>query len=152
MWSLSLYLPLAPHPNVILFFRNCTSYGQETQSQISPGSYGKILCLSHRHDLIVSVNSSLASLFPSCSEEKLLKMPSRSFNIILPPKPSTGFDRCVPCFSPFCHYYNSSTKTFSWCIKIMIGESSWFCFKLHFNPKIFSSFACKEVLWDGVTE
>lgn len=123
MRSLSLYLPLAPHPNVILFFRNCTTYVQETQSQTSHGSHGQILCLSHTNDLIVFVNSSLASLFPSCSEEKLLKMPSHSFNVILPLKPYTGFDRCVSRFFLFCHYYNSSTKTFSCCIKIMIGES-----------------------------
>lgn len=113
MWSLSLYLPLAPYPNVILLFRNCTTYGQETQSQTSPGSHGQILCLSHRHDLFVYVNFSLASLFPSRSEEKLLKMPSHSFNIILPLRPCTGFNRFVPCFLPFCHYHNSSTKTFS---------------------------------------
>lgn len=113
MLSLSLYLPLAPYPNVILLFRNWTTYGQETQGQTSPGSHGQILCLSHRHDLIVYVNLSLASLFPSCSEEKLLKMHSHSFNIILPLEPYTGFNWHVPCFLPFCHYHNSSRKTFS---------------------------------------
>lgn len=121
MWSLPLHLPLAPYPNVTLFFRNYTTYGQETQSQTSPGSHGQIFCLSHGHDLIVSVNSSLALLLPSCFEEELLKMPSHSFNIIRPPKTYTGFNRFVLCFFPFLA--SSQQQTSSYCIKIMIGES-----------------------------
>lgn len=83
---------------------------------------GHSLCLSCRHDLIVSVSLFFASLPPSCSEEKLLKMPSHTFNTILPPKPYTGFNRFVPCFLPFCHYHNSSPKTSSCCIKIVTGK------------------------------
>jgi len=107
------------------------------KSQTSPGSHGQGLYPCHKHVLIVIVNSSLASPFPCCSEEELLKMSSHSFNIIPPPQPSTVF--LTIFFSlllpSFCYHHNGEINISSCCTEVMSGKAG-FVLSCMLTPKL----------------